>query len=59
MEKLLSGVVLGVGAVIWVYVYDWVDCRYCQPLMIFMSIVSAVRAATAERAQDAMEVRLV
>jgi hypothetical protein len=52
MQKLLSGLVLGIGAAIWVYVYDWADCRYCQSLMIFMSIVSAARVASMERAKE-------
>ncbi|UTW44510.1 hypothetical protein KFE80_08890 [bacterium SCSIO 12696] len=52
MEKILVGVVFGVAAAIWVAMYNWVGSPHAQALMIFISIISGVKAAS-EREQEA------
>lgn len=56
MNKLLAGVVLGVGAAVWTVVYTWVANPHIQALMVFIGILSAVRAVSAssdERDEEA------
>ena len=47
MNKLFAGVVLGVGGAIWTIVYTWIANPHIQALMVFIGILSAVRAVSA------------
>lgn len=56
MDKLFAGVVLGFAAAIWVAVYTWVGNTHIQALMVFVGIVSAVRAVSVSRVEGTEEV---
>ena len=47
MNKVLAGVMLGVAAAVWTTVYMWVANPHIQALMVFIGILSAVRAVSA------------
>jgi hypothetical protein len=55
MNKLVAGVVLGVGAAAWTIVYTWVGNPHVQGLMVFIGLLSAVRAMSASRDDRAEE----
>lgn len=46
IQRVALGLILGIAAAIWVFVYTWVESPHAQALMIFFSIVSATRAAS-------------
>jgi hypothetical protein len=57
MERLLAGLVVGFAAAIFTLVYVWVgEHPHTQALMIFVGILSAVRAVSSSRTEHHKEI---